>query len=56
MLLEVLARPSSQSTQVEAVVRRWYDELWNKGGLQVLQELASPDGVPAFHRGAVRGI
>lgn len=43
--LLVSPRPSPQAAQIEAVVRRWYDELWNKGRFEIIDELASPDGV-----------
>jgi steroid delta-isomerase-like uncharacterized protein len=39
------ARPTSQTAEVEALARRWYDELWNKGRLEVIDELSSPDAM-----------
>lgn len=39
------ARLMSQAAEVEAFARRWYDELWNQGRLEVIDELSSPDGV-----------
>lgn len=39
------SEPPRDAGPVEAVVRRWYDDLWNKGRLEVVEELAAPDGV-----------
>lgn len=48
-LNELLAVPigASNSTtnvvELEAMVRRWYGELWNKGQLRVIEEIAAQD-------------
>lgn len=31
--------------QNKALIRRWYDEIWNKQNLEVIDELAAPDFV-----------
>lgn len=43
---DLLAAPeaSSQAADIDALVRRWYDEIWNKANLGVIDELAAPNG------------
>lgn len=41
----IQSQPPSNSAHIEALVRRWYDELWNHGRLEVVDELAAPDSV-----------
>lgn len=28
-----------------ALMRRWFDEIWNKGNARVIEELLAPDGI-----------
>jgi steroid delta-isomerase-like uncharacterized protein len=37
--------PSSSAAQAEALVRRWFELIWNQRRLDAIDELASPDGV-----------
>ena len=38
-------RSTCEAAQIEAIMRRWYDELWNQGRLEVFDDLVAPDGV-----------
>ena len=60
-LIELLAEsldhsgPTAEPAAIEALIRRWYDELWNKGRLEVIEELAAPDGVLHAQGDELRG-
>lgn len=59
---DLLAEPDAnrpgtvpQPNDIEAVVRRWHDELWNLGRLEVVAELAAAGCVLHAHDKRIRG-
>lgn len=44
-----------QSLDIEAIARRWHNELWNLGRLEILAELAAADCVLHAHDKRIRG-
>lgn len=46
---------TSDAARLEAMVRRWYHELWNHGRLGIIEELAAPNGVLHAQGDELRG-
>jgi transcriptional regulator with XRE-family HTH domain len=47
--------PRSDARQIEAVVRRWYEEVWNNGRFDLIDEFVSPDCVLHAKGSELRG-
>ena len=58
LVTEAFAGPAgevSNEADVEAIVRRWHDELWGQGRLEIITEMAAPDCTLHVHRKRWRG-